>query len=197
MTGSCSDNDTLTRARTGDRGAFTELVRRYQRTVFSIALRMLSDRHKAEDLAQEVFLQLHRKLSTIESDAHLAAWLRKVTANRAIDRLRQAPQQDFVSLEDDIEYIAEHDDDDMLLRQRLSQLIGQLSTTARAVIVMRYQEDLDPNDIARTLDMPVNTVKSHLRRSLATLRSLVSNESLHDSERPDGELSFRRREPLV
>ncbi len=77
------------RARAGDRLAFASLVRQASACVYSLALRMLSDGHEAEDLAQEVFMQLHRRLDRIESDAHLLFWLRKVTTNLAIDRLRQ------------------------------------------------------------------------------------------------------------
>ena len=85
----CAADDSLLRARAGDRLAFASLIRQYQRPVYSLALRMLSDTHEAEDLAQEVFMQLHRRLAVIESDAHLLFWLRKVTTNLAIDRLRQ------------------------------------------------------------------------------------------------------------
>jgi RNA polymerase sigma-70 factor (ECF subfamily) len=84
----------------GESAAFGELVRQHQRTVFSLALRMLSDRHKAEDLAQEVFLQLHRSISAISSTAHLVFWLRKVTVNRAIDRLRREPKIAALPLEE-------------------------------------------------------------------------------------------------
>jgi RNA polymerase sigma-70 factor (ECF subfamily) len=89
-----SPDELLNRARAGEAAAFAALVRRYQRPVFSIALRMLGDRHRAEDLAQEVFLQLYRSLDGIGSDAHLAFWLRKVAVNRAIDRIRQEARYD-------------------------------------------------------------------------------------------------------
>ena len=84
-----SADELLTRARAGESSAFAALVRRYQRTVLASRLRMLNDRHRAEDLAQEVFLQLYRTLDSISSDTHLAFWLRKVAVNRAIDRMRQ------------------------------------------------------------------------------------------------------------
>ena len=88
----------LTQALAGEPAAFTALVRQHQRAVYSLALRMLSDRHAAEDLAQEVFLQLHRKLSAVSSEAHLAFWLRKVTMHRAIDRLRRAPRLESATI---------------------------------------------------------------------------------------------------
>jgi RNA polymerase sigma-70 factor (ECF subfamily) len=165
----------LTRALSGETAAFAALVRDQQRSVYSLALRMLCDRQKAEDLAQEVFLQLYRNLASIESVTHLAFWLRKVTLNRAIDRLRREPKMEVLPLEA-AETVAaaglDNDglDDDPLLVRRLRQLVDQLPPAPRAVLLLRYQEDLDPTDIARTLSMSINTVKSHLKRSLAVLR---------------------------
>jgi RNA polymerase sigma-70 factor (ECF subfamily) len=92
-------DELLTRALAGDAAAFGMLVRAQQRAVYSLALRMLSDRQKAEDLAQEVFLQLHRSLASVESGAHLQFWLRKVTVNRSIDRLRREPRFEALPLE--------------------------------------------------------------------------------------------------
>lgn len=160
----------LSRALAGEPAAFRSLVVAHQRSVYSLALRMLSDRHKAEDLSQEVFLQLHRYLSSVESPAHLAFWLRKVTMNRAIDRLRREPRHETASLEEAAAVAAQGEEADPMLRRLLLSLIAELPPAARAVVLLRYQEDLDPTEIGRTLKMPVNTVKSHLKRSLAMLR---------------------------
>ena len=192
----CAADDLLSRARAGETAAFAALVRRHQRLVFSLALRMLSDRHDAEDLAQEVFLQLHRKLDAMESATHLEFWLRKVTAHRAIDRLRQQPKHEIVELEEGADPMTEAGDDDPLLERRLGELVELLPPAPRAVILLRYQEDLDPLEIARTLDMPINTVKSHLKRSLATLRSRVLGISLIDSATHGYDAGAVRREPL-
>ena len=160
----------LTQALAGERAAFAALVRQHQRAVYSLALRMLSDRHAAEDLAQEVFLQLYRNLSAVSSQAHLAFWLRKVTMHRSIDRLRRAPRLESAAPAELAAAVSETQPADPLLERRLRALVGELPPAARAVVLLRYQEDLDPADIARTLGMPLNTVKSHLRRSLAQLR---------------------------
>jgi RNA polymerase sigma-70 factor (ECF subfamily) len=169
-TGAEAGEDVLSRALAGDTAAFGLLVRQHQHTVFSLALRMLSDRPEAEDLAQEVFLQLHRNLASITSMAHLVFWLRKVTVNRAIDRLRREPKIDAVALEEAEGLAGEGSDQDPLLARRLRNLVGRLAPAPRAVLLLRYQEDLDPTQIARTLNMSINTVKSHLKRSLAQLR---------------------------
>jgi RNA polymerase sigma-70 factor, ECF subfamily len=168
-----ASEDLLTRALAGEAAAFGMLVRTHQRSVYSLALRMLSDRHEAEDLAQEVFLGLHRNLASVESPAHLTFWLRKVTLNRAIDRLRREPRQ-TVSLEDAGYLVSEATEQrDPLLQRRLRALLAQLPPAPRAVMLLRYQEDLNPTEIARTLNMSINTVKSHLKRSLATLRERI------------------------
>ncbi len=165
--------DLLSRALAGETAAFRDLVVLHQRSVYSLALRMLSDRHQAEDLSQEVFVQLHRNLATIESFSHLTYWLRKVTMNRAIDRLRQEPRYQTTSLEEAVTIAAEGEQSDPLLHRRLRTLIADLPPAARAVVLLRYQEDLDPAEIGRTLKMPLNTVKSHLKRSLAVLRDRI------------------------
>jgi RNA polymerase sigma-70 factor, ECF subfamily len=150
--------------------------------VYSLALRMLSDRHEAEDLAQETFLQLHRRLAMIESETHLLFWLRKVTTNLAIDRLRRAPRLEVVPLRQEPSVASEPGQGDPLLQRQLREMIEQLQPAPRAVMVLRYQEDLDLSEIAETLEMSVNTVKSHLRRSLTTLRERFPGMSLADVE---------------
>lgn len=180
-----SPDESLTRASAGESAAFAALVRRYQRTVYSIALRMLSDRHRAEDLAQEVFLQLYRSLDGIGSDTHLAFWLRKVAVNRAIDRIRQEARYDNEPLTEAAIVADEIGAADPLLQRRMAELVAQLPPAARAVVVLRYQEDLDPVDIASTLDMPINTVKSHLKRSLTLLRARVLGAAIVDDVQPN------------
>jgi RNA polymerase sigma-70 factor, ECF subfamily len=168
-------DEQLARAHAGDRAAFAQLVRAHQGSVYSLALRMLSDREAARDLAQEVFLQMHLKLAQIESGTHLAFWLRKVVTHRAIDRLRERPSVTLAPIEEvdapSAELEAADDGEDPLLRRELWRLIADMPAAPRAVMLLRYQEDLDPTEIARVLDMSLNTVKSHLKRSLAMLRT--------------------------
>ena len=160
----------LANARAGDRTALAALIHAHQRSVYSLALRMLGTRDLAEDLTQDVFMQLNDKLKSIASRTHLAFWLRKVTTHRAIDQLRRRSSMQMTPLDDEDELFSNTQGGDPLLQRHLRVLLAQLSPPARAVLLLRYQEDLDPVDIARTLDMPINTVKSHLQRSLEVLR---------------------------
>ena len=162
---------------TDDPERFEELVREHQAMVFSMACRYLRNRALAEEIAQDVFLQLYRKLPALESPDHVLHWLRWVTAHRLIDHSRQEKRRPQSPLEDFPEPAAPADtmsSADPLLSDMLRDLVAALPENARLVMILRYQEDLDPMDIARALDMPIATVKSHLQRSLALLRDKLS-----------------------
>jgi len=152
---------------------FADVVRRHQSMVYSIAQHFLADRPAAEELAQDVFLQLHATLAKLKSEEHVKFWLRKVTAHRCVDyqRRRRLPQ---VSLEDAPEPATEAQTSDPLVAKRLRQLVASLPEKQRMVVILRYQEDMMPEDIADVLTMPVATVKSHLQRALAMLREKVT-----------------------
>jgi RNA polymerase sigma-70 factor (ECF subfamily) len=176
-------DEELAKARSGHRAALAVLVQAHQRSVYSLALRMLGTRDLAEDLAQDVFMQLHGKLSTIESNRHLGFWLRQVTANRAIDQLRRRSRVQMSSLEEhEQQFFSAESDADPLLQRHLRSLLANLTAPARAVLLLRYQEDLDPADIARTLNMSINTVKSHLKRSLEIMREKTAGMHLASCE---------------
>jgi RNA polymerase sigma-70 factor (ECF subfamily) len=131
---------------------------------------MLGTKDLAEDLAQDVFMQLNGKLKSIESATHLSFWLRKVTTFRAIDQLRHRARVQMTALDEEAHFFAATDEGDPMLQRHLRRLLEELSPPARAVLLLYCQEDLDPMDIARTLEMPINTVKSHLKRSLEIMR---------------------------
>ena len=152
---------------------FEQIVRRYQSMVFSICLHFLADRSAAEELAQDVFLQLYGSLSTLKSEDHVKFWLRKVTAYRCIDRQRRRTAPN-VSLDDAPEPAAPAYVADLFLEKKVHQFVATLAEKPRMVVILRYQEDMSPEEIAETLAMPVATVKSHLQRSLALLREKMT-----------------------
>ena len=156
---------------------FARLVRANQSMVFSLALRFLRNHEVAEEVSQDVFLQLYRRFADFESDAHISYWLRKVASHRCIDYVRKEKSQASgglaVSLENAPVPSVEGEPQDHFLNRRLQVLIGSLPEKPRMVMILRYQEDLMPEEIASVLDMPVRTVKSHLQRSLAMLREKI------------------------
>lgn len=171
-------DDLLAAARRGERAAFAGLVRIHQRAVFGLALRLTGDRADAEELAQDSFLKLHASLNAIVDGRHLRHWLLRTVSHRAIDRLRHRGRQVPCVGEEAFALCAdEASPDDPLLRAALAALLADLPPPARAVLLLRFQEDLDPSDIAQVLGIPVNTVKSHLRRSLEWLRHRLPEEA--------------------
>lgn len=127
----------------------------------------------AEEVAQDVFLELHRNLARLANHEHVTAWLRRVACHRATDALRRRMARG--------DALAEEYQDGMALRpvvrdfmplmNRVEQLLGTLPPPQRAVMLMRYQEDLEPEDIAIELKMPLATVRSHLQRAVKMLRA--------------------------
>ncbi|HTB68495.1 MAG TPA: sigma-70 family RNA polymerase sigma factor [Steroidobacteraceae bacterium] len=171
LIGQAVDGD-FAAARAGDTSAFVRLVRHHQARVFSLALRLTGRREDAEELAQDTFLGLHAQLRNLDSALHVRHWVCRTVTHRSIDLLRararrpQAQSLDQMMLEVPVEDAS----GDPLLHRTLRAVLLRLPEIPRAVVVLRFQEDLDPLDIAATLDLPINTVKSHLRRSLDWLR---------------------------
>lgn len=167
------DDGDFAAARAGDASAFMRLVRQHQARVFSLALRLTGRREDAEELAQDTFMGLHRQLRNLESALHVRNWVCRTVTHRSIDLLRgrarrpEAQGVDLLLLEVPVEDAS----GDPLLHRTLRALLLRLPEVPRAVMVLKFQEDLDPLDIAATLDLPLNTVKSHLRRSLDWLRA--------------------------
>lgn len=157
---------------------FEAMVREHQSMVFSLAWHFLHDREAAEEVAQEVFLALHKNLASIQSASHAGFWLRRVTVQRSIDEARKRKRRPNVALELVPEPSVRAAPGDPMLSEILRRLIATLAEAPRAVMVLRYQEDMDPSEIAELLDMPIGTVKSHLQRSLALLREKLERRGV-------------------
>jgi len=144
--------------------------------VFSIGLRMTGDRGLAEEIAQDVFLELDRHLNHIESPEHALHWLRRVAMSRSADALRRRKVRGidlWVELDETRGLAAGQVavERPSPLGARLEQLLATLPGAQRSALVLRYQEEMTPDEIARALETPVATVKSHLQRGLKLLRA--------------------------
>jgi RNA polymerase sigma-70 factor (ECF subfamily) len=169
----------LARARAGDPSAFADIVHQHQAMVFSLVYHVVRDRPLAEDLAQEVFLELYRNLAHVETAEHLKFWLRRVASNRCIDRFRHEAKRLERAADPLPEVPVAPIVRDVWLGERLRYLVSELPDRARLVVTLRYQEELEPLEIAGVLGMSINTVKSHLRRSLEVLRSRLPERGEH------------------
>lgn len=160
----------------GDAQAFAEIVREHQAMVFSIGWHYLNDHATAEDMAQEVFLELYQGLSAIQSAAHLTHWLHRVAVHRSIDQGRRKKFRRELALEEIHEPASGDAPADSFLSERLRQTLARLPEKQRMIVLLRYQEDLGPGDIAELMSMPVNTVKSTLHRALEELRGKLARK---------------------
>jgi RNA polymerase sigma-70 factor (ECF subfamily) len=163
----------LVAAREGDTNAFLRLIRQHQARVFSLALRLTGRPEDAEELAQDTFLALYSQLPFLQSSQHVRHWVSRTVTHRSIDRLRSRTRRRESGCLDQmlLEIPTEDSTADPLLHRTLRALLMRLPEVPRAVLVLRFQEDMDLSDIAATMDLPLNTVKSHLRRSLEWLRA--------------------------
>ncbi len=154
-------------------GEFRRLIETHQRMVFSIALRIAGDFANAEEIAQDVFLELHRSGEGLQGEDHIRYWLRRVATHRAIDSLRRKSLRPEATAEEWVE--EEHALGDaggrsVGLEARLETLLRGLPEPMRAAVVLRYQEEMLPDEIARLLGQSVASVKSHLHHGLKLLR---------------------------
>lgn len=166
----------MRRVAAGDKGAFAAIVREHQSLVFSVAYHFLRNTALAEDIAQEIFFDLYRSWPTIESPSHLLAWLRRSTINRCIDQSRSRVYQNEIPLDTFAEPGCTDRAADPIASDVLRRQVAALSESHRAVVILRYGEDLEPQEIARLLNLPLNTVKSRLHRALQTLRTKLERK---------------------
>jgi RNA polymerase sigma-70 factor (ECF subfamily) len=163
----------LVEAALRDPEAFAVIIDRHKSMVYSLAFHFFRDRSVAEDLAQEVYLELFRNLSRIESDLHLVYWLRQAITRKCIDHTRRLRHRRHQALEDVAEPGVEPAAGDPMLAEALQRKVALLPERMRMVIVLRFQQDMRLTEIAQVLDMPLNTVKTTLRRALSRLRKKV------------------------
>jgi RNA polymerase sigma-70 factor (ECF subfamily) len=165
----------ITDTETGDRAVtalpcFAEVVARHKGMVYSILWHYLRDRTLAEEGAQDVFLELHRRWSSMKSAEHIVFWLRRVTSHRAIDCARKLRVRSETSLEETGEPTALERVHDLFLASYLERMVASLPEKQRIAIVLRYQEGMEMEEIGDVLGMKVSTVKTQIFRGLELLR---------------------------
>lgn len=158
-----------------DREAFAGLVKMSESMVFGLAFGFFRNRAVAEDLAQEAYLELFRNLHKLDSDQHVVNWLRQTVTRKCIDRSRRKKFQPHLDLDAIPEPRAAPVSRDPMLADELASKVAELPFKMRMVVVLRFQEDLRLGEIAETMGIPVNTVKTLLRRALIRLKPEVAH----------------------
>lgn len=168
------------RCRAGDEGAFQELVDRYKDLVFALIARTVQDRSRAEDLAQDVFLRIHRGLPYFRGEARLSTWIYRIVANVCVQDQTRTPAT--VSLDDERTRAratpsgSDRRFGDLELRDRLEKAIARLPPNYRLVIAAHYLGGVQYEDLAEALQLPLGTLKTQLHRAKQQLRRLLETE---------------------
>lgn len=186
-----TDQEIVALAREGREAAYRELIRRYERPVFSLILRMVRDRQLAEDLSQETFIKALNAIATYRPEFKFSSWIFKIANNAAIDHLRRR-EVDTLSLDgapnatsqEDIEATALQVGDkgetplaELEARElgtAIERAIGQLRPEYRSCILLRHVEGLAYEEIAQLLDLPLGTVKTYIHRARHELRGTLA-----------------------
>jgi len=170
----------ITKAQTGDRNAYGELVRHHHPGVVNVVYRMCGDAHLAEDAAQDAFIQAWLHLPSFRPGTSLRNWLYRIAVNAALDALRRAPNKphhDFDAL-----MLADSQpgpEAELLQKERtatVQQAILSLAESSRAVLVLREYGGLSYQEIASALDIPLGTVMSRLNYARVCLKKLLTSQ---------------------
>ena len=183
---SSEDADLVRRCLAGDQRAYRDLVRRYQRPVFSVVMRVVRRAEDAEDLTQETFVRMFRALERYDTERPFTAWLFTIASRLAIDHLRRRRIQTVSLTVGEAGSSEEHtlDVEDPGLKpdeitsnaeeeKHASHLIDSLPEHYRIVVLLRHQQDLSYDEIAEALNLPLGTVKARIHRARALLRDRI------------------------
>jgi len=158
--------------RSGDQSAMAALYDRYSSIVYSVALRVLGDTGAAEDVLQDVFMQLWRNPGLFDSNrGSLGAWLSVIARNRAIDGLRKRrPENDIEDVVLSVETDLAAEADRARTAEKVRSVLGTMPGPQRAALEMAYFEGLTHTEIAAKTGEPLGTIKTRIRAGLTTLR---------------------------
>jgi RNA polymerase sigma-70 factor (ECF subfamily) len=200
-----SDEDLMLALRTGDEGAFAELMRRHRGPIVNYVNRLIGDRDRSEDLAQEVFLRVYRHAGTYRVTARFTTWLYTIASNLGKNELRNRARRRNVSMEESSRELSQDDyhfgtREDFLEPDRIRDLndrqrkvriaIDSLPDHFRMMIVLRDLEGFAYEEIASMLELPLGTVKSRINRARLEFKKRV--EPLLRGARSNDPEIFRR-----
>jgi RNA polymerase sigma-70 factor (ECF subfamily) len=162
--------------RAGDQSAMGALYDRYSPVVYAVALRVLGDTGAAEDVLQDVFMQLWRNPGAFDSSrGSLGAWLAVITRNRAIDALRKRrPENDIEDVIISVEPDMAGEADRARVGEKVRAALGTMPDPQRKALELAYYEGLTHSEIAAKTGEPLGTIKTRIRAGLLTLRKAFS-----------------------
>lgn len=182
------DEELIRRASGGDVDAFEKIYRAHSGFVYNVAYRVLGHKEDAEEVTQEVFVNVYRKLNTFEFQSALKTWIYRMTVNSAINYAKKRSRytdrhmeydgrQDAAAPQSPAEDVVEREGRE----QMLNDMLAELNEDQRACLILRAVQGLSYEEIAQTLDININTVRTRLKRArekMLALRSGVNSYGL-------------------
>jgi RNA polymerase sigma-70 factor (ECF subfamily) len=168
----------------GEISAFEELINRYKNSVFAIIYRMTGQYQEAEDISQEVFLNVYQKLYQFDSSKKFSPWIHRIAINTCISALRKKNKVALLNFDES--FLNQHQWEDTYnygnpdivlerseLRSEITAALNQLPVSYRSVLVLRYQLDLNNQEIADTLGVNKENVEVKIHRARKALRNIL------------------------
>lgn len=170
------EQDLIRAAQSGDRDALITLLREIETHVYRTAYYILNNEQDAMDAAQEALIRIYTKINSYEEKAKFKTWVQRIVTNICIDKFRRTKAS--VSIEEhNLVFQTENNVEQEVMAsyaaKDIREAINQLPEHHRTVVVLRYLQDFSYNEIAESLDLPLNTVKSYLFRARRQLQTLL------------------------
>jgi RNA polymerase sigma-70 factor (ECF subfamily) len=188
MISNLTDTELVERCRHKDSEAFSVLVDRHKRMVFSCAYRMVGDEQEAEDIAQDVFMRVYQAIPRFRGESKFSTWLYKIVSNVCLNRLRKV-NPETVSIEAneeeqkfsplrlaDVGNTPEANFEWKRFRKRVRDMVAALPPQYSAVVTLRHLQGMAYDEIASALNLPLGTVKTHLFRAKERMRELLEQD---------------------
>ena len=182
-----TEAELIRRSQEGDLDAFEQLILQYEKRVYTIAYKYMSNHEDASDMAQEALIKAYRSIASFRGEAAFGTWIGRITANCCLDELRKRKNMQMMSLEETLELDEGNvkkefcapvaTPEEYALRQETMQymqsLIDELKEENRIVIILRELEGYSYEEIARILNCSLGTVKSRISRARAYLKERI------------------------
>ncbi len=178
-----SDKELVEKAKKGDVSAFEQLLFRYEKQIFCYILRFINQKENAEDVTQETFIKLYRSLKTFDPEYKFRTWLYTIATHTAYDWLRKGKKMQELFIIDDPDNQFETSSDETAYKElemkenkeMVDKAIDKIKPKYKAIVVLFYRDDLSYEEISQVLDLPINTVKTHLYRAKKALSEELKN----------------------
>lgn len=183
-----SDEELVKKVKDGDIDAFEDIIKKYEKKIFSLIYNMLRNENEIEDIAQEVFIKVYKNLDKFHGDSSLYTWIYKIATNLCLDQIKK--RKDIIYMDeklrvndDEVEFQIPSDEktqDELYeqkeLKQKLEKCIEKLPEKQRAMIVLRDIKGLAYDEIAEILELKLGTVKSQINRARLKLKELLEKD---------------------